>query len=67
MPTTTRTAWHQQRPTDHVREADYRHVGDQATRTRERCPECGKGYVVHLSDNPTAVRDVCSRRCGWDA
>lgn len=35
--------------------------------TTEPCPECGKGRVIHLSDNPTAVRYVCSRRCGWDA
>lgn len=67
MPTTARTTWQNVRPADHVRPADYRHVGTEPQRTRERCPECGKGYVVHLSDNPQDVRDVCSRRCGWDA
>ena len=36
-------------------------------RTSEPCPECGRGRVIHLSDDPRAVRYQCSRRCGWDA
>lgn len=37
------------------------------TRLRERCPECNRGTVVQSSDDPRAVRYVCSRHCGWDA
>ena len=39
----------------------------ERTRTTDRCPDCRRGYVIHLCDDPEAVRYVCSRRCGWGA
>lgn len=34
--------------------------------TTDPCPECGKGRVIHLSDDPRDVRWTCTR-CGWSA
>jgi hypothetical protein len=35
--------------------------------TPDPCPECGRGRVVAVSDDPRDVQWVCSARCGWDA
>lgn len=61
-------------PWIHVRYAGDQHAkatsADQLTLLTpcdvEHCPECHVGHVVHVSDNPMAVRDRCNR-CGWDA
>lgn len=52
---------------DQLRPVPYRRTRLDPERTTEPCPECGRGRVIHLSNDPTAVRYVCSLRCGWDA